>query len=79
MDLVPVPVRFGREAAARFLYHLLPRPKNSGILRAGFDTSRLFALHRDDFEQLIAQHLYASRGLERETSRRMINIQRAGQ
>jgi CRP-like cAMP-binding protein len=33
-------------------------------------------LHRQDFEQLVAKHLYISRGLERETSRRMINLRR---
>jgi CRP-like cAMP-binding protein len=33
-------------------------------------------LHKRDFDQLVAKHLYISRGLERETSRRMINLRR---
>jgi CRP-like cAMP-binding protein len=57
---------------------LLLRVPRTATVRA-LQPSRLWALHRDDFEQLVAQHLYASRGLERETSRRMINLQRAGQ
>jgi putative peptide zinc metalloprotease protein len=33
-------------------------------------------LHKRDFDQVVAKHLYISRGLERETSRRMINLRR---
>jgi putative peptide zinc metalloprotease protein len=33
-------------------------------------------LHKQDFDQLVAKYLYVSRGLERETSRRMINLRR---
>ena len=39
--------------------------------------TRLLALHKDDFDQLVVKHLYVSRGLERETSRRMIDLRRA--
>jgi hypothetical protein len=35
------------------------------------------ALHKADFDQLVAEHLYVSRGLERDTSRRMIDLRRA--
>jgi CRP-like cAMP-binding protein len=39
--------------------------------------SHVLALHRADFDRLVAEHLYISRGLERETSRRMIDLRRA--
>jgi putative peptide zinc metalloprotease protein len=37
---------------------------------------RALALTRHDFERLVAEHLYVSRWLERETSRRMIGMRR---
>ncbi len=36
-------------------------------------------LHKKDFDELVVHHLYVSRGLERETSRRMIDLQRAAE
>jgi putative peptide zinc metalloprotease protein len=33
-------------------------------------------LHKDDFDQLVTERLYVGRGLERETSRRMIDLER---
>ncbi len=39
--------------------------------------TRMLALHKDDFDRLVVKHLYVSRGLERETSRRMIDLRRA--
>lgn len=38
---------------------------------------RALTLHKDDFDQLVTEHLYVGRGLERETSRRMIDLERA--
>lgn len=38
--------------------------------------TRTLALHKDDFDKLVVKHLYVSRGLERETSRRMIDLRR---
>jgi len=38
--------------------------------------TRMLALHKDDFDQLVVKHLYVSGGLERETSRRMIDLRR---
>jgi CRP-like cAMP-binding protein len=38
--------------------------------------THVLTLHKDDFDRLVTEHLYVSRGLERETSRRMIDLQR---
>lgn len=57
---------------------LLLQVPRTATVRALQPTQAL-VLHKDDFEQLVAQHLYVSRGLERETSRRMLNLQRATQ
>jgi cAMP-dependent protein kinase regulator len=38
---------------------------------------QVLVLHKDDFDRLVTKHLYVSRGLERETSRRMIDLRRA--
>jgi putative peptide zinc metalloprotease protein len=37
---------------------------------------QMLTLRKRDFEQLVAKHLYVSRRLERESSRRMINLRR---
>ncbi len=37
---------------------------------------QVLAMHKRDFDQLVARHLYVSRGLQRETSRRMLNLRR---
>jgi putative peptide zinc metalloprotease protein len=54
---------------------LLEVPRTATV-RALTETCVL-ALHKDDFERLVVSHLYVSRGLEREISRRMIDLQRA--
>jgi len=38
---------------------------------------KALALHRDDFDRLVTHHIDASRGLDREISRRMIDLKRA--
>jgi len=38
--------------------------------------TRMLVLHKDDFGQLAAEHLYVNRGLEREASRRMSDLRR---
>lgn len=35
------------------------------------------SLHKDAFDRLVTECLYVGRGLERETSRRMIDLERA--
>ena len=37
---------------------------------------QVLTMHKRDFDQLVSKHLYVSRGLERETSRRMMNLRR---
>ncbi|MGD2164135.1 MAG: cyclic nucleotide-binding domain-containing protein [Anaerolineae bacterium] len=37
---------------------------------------RVLSLHRDDFDRLVSEHLFVSEGLQRETSRRMMDLQR---
>jgi CRP-like cAMP-binding protein len=41
--------------------------------------TRMLTLQRGDFDRLVASHLYVSRRLERETSRRMINLRRVAE
>jgi CRP-like cAMP-binding protein len=41
------------------------------------EPSCLLALHQADFDRLVSEHLFISRGLEQETSRRMIDLRRA--
>ena len=38
---------------------------------------QVLALHKDDFDKLVADHLYTSRVLEQDASRRMMGLQRA--
>jgi putative peptide zinc metalloprotease protein len=54
---------------------LLDVPRTATVTAATETT--LLSLHKDDFEDLVTKHLYVSRGLERETSRRMIDLRRA--
>ena len=37
---------------------------------------QVLTMHKRDFDRLVAEHLYVSRGLQRETSRRMLNLRR---
>jgi putative peptide zinc metalloprotease protein len=53
---------------------LLDVPRTATV-RALTET-HVLALHKDDFDRLVTDHLYVSRGLERETSRRMIDLDR---
>ena len=41
--------------------------------------THVLTLHKSDFDRLVVSHLYVSHGLERETSRRMIDLQRAAE
>jgi CRP-like cAMP-binding protein len=53
---------------------LLEVPRTATV-RALTET-HVLALRKSDFERLVVSHLYVSRGLEREISRRMIDLQR---
>jgi len=55
---------------------LLLRMPRTATVRA-LTATRMLTLHKDDFDRLVVKHLYGSRGLERETSRRMIDLRRA--
>ncbi len=55
---------------------LLLKVPRTATVRA-LTPTRVLALHKADFDRLVAEHLYVSRGLERETSRRMIDLRRA--
>jgi len=55
---------------------LLLKVPRTATVRA-LTPTRMLTLHKDDFDQLVVKHLYVSRGLERETSRRMIDLRRA--
>jgi CRP-like cAMP-binding protein len=55
---------------------LLLKVRRTATARA-LTPTRVLALHKDDFDRLVVKHLYVSRGLERETSRRMMDLQRA--
>jgi len=54
---------------------LLDTPRTASV-RALTQVSVL-ALHKVDFDALVADHLFITRGMERETSRRMIDLRRA--
>ena len=54
---------------------LLLKVPRTATVRA-LTPTRVLALHKADFERLVVKHLYVSRGLERETSRRMIDLRR---
>jgi putative peptide zinc metalloprotease protein len=54
---------------------LLLKVPRTATVRA-LTPTRTLALHKDDFDRLVVKHLYVSRGLERETSRRMIDLRR---
>jgi CRP-like cAMP-binding protein len=41
--------------------------------------THMLTLHKSDFDRLVVSHLYVSHGLERETSRRMIDLERAAE
>jgi CRP-like cAMP-binding protein len=54
---------------------LLEVPRTATI--KALTRTQVLVLHKDDFDRLVTEHLYVSRGLERETSRRMKDLQRA--
>jgi len=54
---------------------LLLKVPRTATVRA-LTPTRMLTLHRGDFDRLVVKHLYVSRGLERETSRRMIDLRR---
>jgi putative peptide zinc metalloprotease protein len=55
---------------------LLLRIPRTAAVRTLLPT-RVWTLHREEFDQLVAEHLYVSKGLERETSRRLIDLRQA--
>jgi CRP-like cAMP-binding protein len=55
---------------------LLLKVPRTATVRA-LTPTQVLALHKADFDRLVAEHLYVSRGLERETSRRMMDLRRA--
>ena len=55
---------------------LLLKVPRTATVRA-LTPTQMLTLHKDDFDRLVAEYLYVSRGLERETSRRMIDLRRA--
>ena len=54
---------------------LLDTPRTATV--TALRTTRLLTLDRDPFQALVSKHLCVSQGLERETSRRMIDLRRA--
>jgi putative peptide zinc metalloprotease protein len=54
---------------------LLQVPRTATV--KAITAAQVLSLHRDDFERLVAAHLRISQGLERETSRRMMDLRRA--
>jgi CRP-like cAMP-binding protein len=54
---------------------LLLKVPRTATIRA-LTPTRMLTLHKRDFDRLVAEHLYVSRGLERDTSRRMMDLQR---
>jgi CRP-like cAMP-binding protein len=56
---------------------LLEVPRTATI--TALSPVRLLTLHKSDFDRLVVAHLYVSQGLERETSRRMIDLRRVAE
>ncbi|KPL20187.1 MAG: hypothetical protein AMJ93_12565 [Anaerolineae bacterium SM23_84] len=56
---------------------LLEVPRTATI--TALSPVRLLTLHKSDFDRLVVKHLYVSRSLERETSRRMIDLRRVAE
>jgi putative peptide zinc metalloprotease protein len=54
---------------------VLDVPATASVVALG--PTRVLALHREEFDRLVAGHLYASRRLERDVSRRMTDLRRA--
>jgi CRP-like cAMP-binding protein len=54
---------------------LLLKVPRTATVRA-LTPTHMLALHKGAFDRLVTEHLYVSRGLERETSRRMIDLRR---
>jgi len=54
---------------------LLDMPRTASVRT--LEPTCLLALHKDDFDHLVTEHLYISRGLEQESSRRMSDLRRA--
>jgi cAMP-dependent protein kinase regulator len=65
----------GRGEYAGEIALLLDVPRTATV--TALTDTRVLTLHKDDFSRLVTEHLYVSRGLERETSRRMIDLERA--
>lgn len=54
---------------------LLEMPRTASVRT--LEPTFLLVLHKADFDHLVSEHLFISRGLEQETSRRMIDLRRA--
>jgi CRP-like cAMP-binding protein len=54
---------------------LLQVPRTATV--TALEPTRLLVLHKDDFDRLVRDHFYVSRRLEQDTSRRMLDLQRA--
>jgi CRP-like cAMP-binding protein len=54
---------------------LLEVPRTASVRT--LEPTRLLVLQKRDFERLVGEHLFISRGLEQESSRRMIDLRRA--
>jgi putative peptide zinc metalloprotease protein len=55
---------------------LLLRVPRTASVRT-LEPTRLLVLQKSDFDRLVGEHLFVSRGLEQESSRRMIDLRRA--
>jgi CRP-like cAMP-binding protein len=53
---------------------LLQVPRTATV--TALESTRVLALQKNDFDRLARDHLYVSRQLERDTSRRMLDLQR---
>jgi cAMP-dependent protein kinase regulator len=56
---------------------LLEMPRTATV--KALTETHILTLHKGDFDRLVVSHLYVSHGLERETSRRMIDLERVAE
>jgi CRP-like cAMP-binding protein len=54
---------------------LLKVPRTASVRT--LEPTRLLALHKDEFDRLVSEHLFISRALQQESSRRTIDLRRA--
>jgi CRP-like cAMP-binding protein len=70
----PVVAERGRGEYAGEIALLLDVPRTATV--TAITAACVLTLHKCDFDRLVTEHLYVSRGLERDISRRMIDLQR---